>query len=536
MNLFEKEEQTAPQRLQKEMEQALTAFMKDDIGLHLFEVPTGQGKTEVATNVMVKMLRDWMEKGTPMRRIFFITPQNKQLPVDRLLSKLPKEAHPYVIQLKANVDCLNPLYPKDPAYIGKIYPDYKAWIYQLFGKQKNVYDKTMLELKYFRGQDQLLKNQPREYQEIAKDREYQQIQKQEREFRKVLRAALKNDKDVQKAIENGTIRELFSRPKYRWIPLLYPQIFIREAKVVFMSARKLLGSTSPILGEPDAMLNQLDGGILVIDECDSVKVDWQNHILETAIENQGRDYVQLFRDINSHLRSLQAPLLSLFEQGQYVDSLPWRVQQAIRKAGKWTEWNRLKTLGLEIEKKYHTNYAFKQEIKDQDNRIQAIINSQSYITLQNSQTGAGKKGKWQWLLGEINERKRNFKLGLADPRELEKKGLLYVDIFNMLTELNHFTARFFDLIYNVGAAYAEIFNEQLEKRYQGDTDAQKDMSALNPSNGINSILNAMGFSEDNIKFFEDMIKPLVIYRKRKKERPPYTPDTVSIRMASRFFS
>lgn len=260
MNLFEKEEQTAPQRLQKEMEQALTAFMKDDIGLHLFEVPTGQGKTEVATNVMVKMLRDWMEKGTPMRRIFFITPQNKQLPVDRLLSKLPKEAHPYVIQLKANVDCLNPLYPKDPAYIGKIYPDYKAWIYQLFGKQKNVYDKTMLELKYFRGQDQLLKNQPREYQEIAKDREYQQIQKQEREFRKVLRAALKNDKDVQKAIENGTIRELFSRPKYRWIPLLYPQIFIREAKVVFMSARKLLGSTSPILGEPDAMLNQLDGG------------------------------------------------------------------------------------------------------------------------------------------------------------------------------------------------------------------------------------------------------------------------------------
>lgn len=516
MNLFEKEEQTAPQRLQKEMEQALTAFMKDDIGLHLFEVPTGQGKTEVATNVMVKMLRDWMEKGTPMRRIFFITPQNKQLPVDRLLSKLPKEAHPYVIQLKANVDCLNPLYPKDPAYIGKIYPDYKAWIYQLFGKQKNVYDKTMLELKYFRGQDQLLKNQPREYQEIAKDREYQQIQKQEREFRKVLRAALKNDKDVQKAIENGTIRELFSRPKYRWIPLLYPQIFIREAKVVFMSARKLLGSTSPILGEPDAMLNQLDGGILVIDECDSVKVDWQNHILETAIENQGRDYVQLFRDINSHLRSLQAPLLSLFEQGQYVDSLPWRVQQAIRKAGKWTEWNRLKTLGLEIEKKYHTNYAFKQEIKDQDNRIQAIINSQSYITLQNSQTGVGKKGKWQWLLGEINERKRNFKLGLADPREMEKKGLLYVDIFNMLTELNHFTARFFDLIYNVGAAYAEIFNEQLEKRYQGDTDAQKDMSALNPSNGINSILNAMGFSEDNIKFFEDMIKPLVIYRKRKK--------------------
>lgn len=523
MNLFEKEEQTAPQRLQKEMEQALTAFMKDDIGLHLFEVPTGQGKTEVATNVMVKMLRDWMEKGTPMRRIFFITPQNKQLPVDRLLSKLPKEAHPYVIQLKANVDCLNPLYPKDPAYIGKIYPDYKAWIYQLFGKQKNVYDKTMLELKYFRGQDQLLKNQPREYQEIAKDREYQQIQKQEREFRKVLRAALKNDKDVQKAIENGTIRELFSRPKYRWIPLLYPQIFIREAKVVFMSARKLLGSTSPILGEPDAMLNQLDGGILVIDECDSVKVDWQNHILETAIENQGRDYVQLFRDINSHLRSLQAPLLSLFEQGQYVDSLPWRVQQAIRKAGKWTEWNRLKTLGLEIEKKYHTNYAFKQEIKDQDNRIQAIINSQSYITLQNSQTGAGKKGKWQWLLGEINERKRNFKLGLADPREMEKKGLLYVDIFNMLTELNHFTARFFDLIYNVGAAYAEIFNEQLEKRYQGDTDAQKDMSALNPSNGINSILNAMGFSEDNIKFFEDMIKPLVIYRKRKKRETTLYP-------------
>lgn len=63
--------------------------------------------------------------------------------------------------------------------------------------------------------------------------------------------------------------------------------------------------------------------------------------------------------------------------------------------------------------------------------------------------------------------------------------MLYVDIFNMLTELNHFTARFFDLIYNVGAAYAEIFNEQLEKRYQGDTDAQKDMSALNPSNGIN---------------------------------------------------
>lgn len=151
MNLFEKEEQTAPQRLQKEMERALTAFMKDDVGLHLFEVPTGQGKTEVATNVMAKMLLDWMEKGTPMRRIVFITPQNKQLPVDRLLSKLPKEAHPYVIQLKANVDCLNPLYPKDPAYIGKIYPDYEAWIYRLLKEKRDVYDQTMLALKYFQG-------------------------------------------------------------------------------------------------------------------------------------------------------------------------------------------------------------------------------------------------------------------------------------------------------------------------------------------------------------------------------------------------
>lgn len=520
MNLFEKEEQTAPQRLQKEMEQALMAFMKDDVGLHLFEVPTGQGKTEVATNVIAKMLRDWMEKGTPMRRIFFITPQNKQLPMDRLLSKLPKEAHPYVIQLKANVDCLNPLYPKDPAYIGKIYPDYEAQIYRLFGKQKNVYDKMMIKLKYFRVQKQLL--MPREYQEIAKE-EYQQIRKQEREFRRVLREALNDDEDVQKAIESGTIRELFSRPKYRWIPLLYPQTFIRDVKVVFMSARKLLGSTSPILGEPDAMLNQLDGGILIIDECDSVKVDWQNYILETAIENQGRDYVQLFKEISSHLRSLQAPLLPLFEQGQDADSLPWRVQQAIRKAGKWTEWNRLKALGLEIEKKYHTNYAFKQEVKDQDNRIQAIINSQSYITLQNSQTRAGKEGKWQWLLGEINKNKRNFKLELADPRELEKRGLDYVEIFNMLTELNHFTARFFDLIYNAGAAYAELFNEQLEKRYQGDADAQKDMSALNPSNGVNTILNAMGFSEDSIKFFDDMIKPLVIYRKRKKRETTLYP-------------
>ncbi len=99
MNLFEKEEQTAPQRLQIEMEQALTAFMKDDVGLHLFEVPTGTGKTEVATNVMAKMLRGWMEKGTPMRRIFFITPQNKQLPIDRLLSKLGVTAEHSILEI-----------------------------------------------------------------------------------------------------------------------------------------------------------------------------------------------------------------------------------------------------------------------------------------------------------------------------------------------------------------------------------------------------------------------------------------------------
>lgn len=525
MNLFEKEEQTAPQRLQKEMEQALTAFMKDDVGLHLFEVPTGQGKTEVATNVMAKMLLDWMEKGTPMRRIVFITPQNKQLPVDRLLSKLPKEAHPYVIQLKANVDCLNPLYPKDPAYIGKIYPDYEVWIYRLLKEKRDVYDQTMLALKYFQGQKQFLKNQPRAYQEIAKEREYQQIEQQERNFRKALRQALKEDEAVQAAIAAGTIRELFNEPAYRWIPFLYPQTFLRDAKVIFMSSRKLLGSTSPILGESDAMLNQLDGGILIIDECDSVKVDWQNYILETAIKNQGRDYVQLFTDINSHLRSLQAQQLPqmtrqqlpFLEPGQHGDSLPQLVQLAIRKAGKWTEWNRLKTWGPEIEKEYHTNYAYKQEVKDQDTRIQAIINSQSYITLQKSQAGTGKDRKWQWLLGEIDEKKGNFKLELADSRELEKKGRIYVDVFTMLTEMNRFTLRFFDLIYNVGSAYADLFNEQLRKKYEKDADAQKDISELNSSNGIHTVLNAMGFSEDNIKFFEDMIKPLVIYRKRKKD-------------------
>lgn len=521
MNLFEKEEQTAPQRLQKEMEQALTAFMKDDVGLHLFEVPTGQGKTEVATNVMAKMLLDWMEKGTPMRRIVFITPQNKQLPVDRLLSKLPKEAHPYVIQLKANVDCLNPLYPKDPAYIGKIYPDYETQINRFFGKKKSVYIKTVQDLKCYREQESILRNKSASYQRM-KDMLYHNMQKQEGDLRDTLCQILREDPKVQEAMDHGTIRELFSKPKYRWIPILYPQTFIEDAKVVFLSARKLLMGMSPILEKTDTIEKLLKGSILIIDEFDSVKVDWQNHLLEEAIKRQGRDYIQLFNDTNNVLKSVQSPLVPspLPPVISYKDSLPRDVRWAIQKAGKGSKWSQLKELGTKLNEKYYTNYAFKQDVEDQDTQIQAIINTQTYITLKKSARD-GNNGKWQWLLGERDDRKNRFKLKLMDPKQLEEDDSRYVNIFTMLTEMNEFIGQFFDLIYHAGEAYAKLKNKQQEDKYKQSGNAKKDLKYITSWGATCSILHAMGFSPEYIQSVKDLIRPLNFYRKRKKDKTLY---------------
>lgn len=51
------------------------------------------------------------------------------------------------------------------------------------------------------------------------------------------------------------------------------------------------------------------------------------------------------------------------------------------KAGKGSKWSQLKELGTKLNEKYYTNYAFKQDVEDQDTQIQAIINTQTYITL-----------------------------------------------------------------------------------------------------------------------------------------------------------
>lgn len=221
------------------MKQAIVNFCKStDTGLFLLDMPTGFGKTYSVLEFMVDYYDSPEFKD---KKIFFVTTLKKNLPDKELREHFAKRGKAddydkYCLRIEANADMvvekLDELYRarKIPAAITM-----KQEFKDLHGSVKllNEYRDKKRELK---GTSKDIINV------LCKNAEDAIRKQQEGAFRKVIESELKQFRTPKEKLKN-----IANNLDYHWIGELYPAVYTREKRIVFMSMDKFfLGNTTII--------------------------------------------------------------------------------------------------------------------------------------------------------------------------------------------------------------------------------------------------------------------------------------------------
>ncbi len=271
------------------LKQYLLDYMQDNSaqnGLLIAQAPTGYGKSYQT----VQAIYDYVHSSTFCGRVLFVTPLIKNLPVDDLKKAYQEHGNAdafdrEVLVLKSNLDCvldasLETLVPASfqTAAFTTLVSGIKQW-------------KALC-----RGTDPCLRQAADEQKDLLR-------QKLEPAFRQEIHKLLR------KKIPAGTearYQAIEYNSRYQWIGKLYPAVFTRRAKVLFLTVRKLMGKNDPIAELSYKFLSErmLNGSVLCLDEFDASKKDISQALIEDA-EKLSSDYLDLFLQIHSRFQSHQ---------------------------------------------------------------------------------------------------------------------------------------------------------------------------------------------------------------------------------------
>lgn len=282
------------------MKQAIVNFCKStDTGLFLLDMPTGFGKTYSVLEFMVDYYDSPEFKD---KKIFFVTTLKKNLPDKELREHFARRGKAddydkYCLRIEANADMvvekLDELYRarKIPAAITM-----KQEFKDLHGSVKllNEYRDKKRELK---GTSKDIINV------LCKNAEDAIRKQQEGAFRKVIESELKQFRTPKEKLKN-----IANNLDYHWIGELYPAVYTREKRIVFMSMDKFfLGNTTII--EPTYSFYNNDitkNAIIFIDEFDATRDRLLNQIITRGLENH-IDYLGLFHRVYASLKTRDFP-------------------------------------------------------------------------------------------------------------------------------------------------------------------------------------------------------------------------------------
>ncbi len=271
------------------LKQYLLDYMQDNSaqnGLLIAQAPTGYGKSYQT----IQAIYDYVHSSTFCGQVLFVTPLIKNLPIDDLRNayKEHENADAFdreVLVLKSNLDCVldAPLETLVPASFQTA--AFTALVNGI-GQWKAL----------CRGVDPCLRQAASAQKDILR-------QKLEPVFRWEIH------KQLRKEIPAGTearYQAIEYDSRYQWIGKLYPAVFTRRAKVLFLTVRKLMGKNDPIAEPSYKFLSErmLNGSILCMDEFDASKKDILQALIEDA-EKLSSDYLDLFLQIHSRFQSHQ---------------------------------------------------------------------------------------------------------------------------------------------------------------------------------------------------------------------------------------
>lgn len=282
------------------MKQAIVNFCKStDTGLFLLDMPTGFGKTYSVLEFMVDYYDSPEFKD---KKIFFVTTLKKNLPDKELREHFAKRGKAddydkYCLRIEANADMV--VEKLDELYRARKIPA-AITMKQEF---KDLHGSVKL-LNEYRDKKRELKGTSKDIIDVlCKNAEDAIRKQQEGAFRKVIESELKQFRTPKEKLKN-----IANNLDYHWIGELYPAVYTREKRIVFMSMDKFfLGNTTII--EPTYSFYNNDitkNAIIFIDEFDATRDRLLNQIITRGLENH-IDYLGLFHRVYASLKTRDFP-------------------------------------------------------------------------------------------------------------------------------------------------------------------------------------------------------------------------------------
>lgn len=276
------------------MYKVIQRFCKDeyDNGLLLLDMPTGSGKTYSVLNYIF----DAVQNSDDKRRYFFITTLKKNLPIEDLRKRFETAGKLDIYKEKFLFVDSN-----SESVISGLTKDVIAAIpYEI--KKTNEYKKFESFIKSIQGlREKKGGNDLKSILIAAEDKLRTEV---EPRFRRYIQSLL-----VKKFVKLQDRKNAIKTDKdWQWVEKLYPSVFMKDKRIIFMSVDKFLSQNSTIV-EPSCMLYNSDlikDSVIFIDEFDASK----DTILKNIIQNGLRervDYIELFKSIYASLHTHRLP-------------------------------------------------------------------------------------------------------------------------------------------------------------------------------------------------------------------------------------
>lgn len=345
------------------MYKVIQRFCNDDKdnGLLLLDMPTGSGKTFS----VLKYIFDSVKDNRDGRKYFFITTLKKNLPIDDLRKNfedagelnLFKEKFIFVDSnlesvisglTKEVIDSIPNNIKKSEEY--KNLELYSTLIQDSRGKKNKGDQKKFL---------------------IALE------DKLRTEIEPCFRRYLQNELSKAYPMVQDRKNAIKTEKKWRWVEKLYPSVFLKEKRIIFMSVDKFLSQISTIV-EPSCMLYNstfIDKAVIFIDEFDSAKETILKNIIQNGLHDRV-DYISLFKNIYASLHTHKVPKVLTTpsewrKKGEYKDqSLESIINGIIEKAD-------------EIYRIYNLQFSHKTESTTDENINNFLFQDHQYLSILN---------------------------------------------------------------------------------------------------------------------------------------------------------
>ena len=250
----------------------LDVMQKDEKGLYLCELPTGNGKTYDTAHAM----KEYADSIKDNRKIIYLTTLNKNLPEDALRAAYGSDEsyNRNVLRLRSNFDEV-----VDKIRDVEVPDEMQTDVYINLCKNVSLY-RNAVDNRY--ADKEYVKDLVNRIKDGDKQLRYEIIKLLKRKFptKSKRKKAIKADK------------------KYRWIGELYPAVFTDDYKILLMSVSKFMKRNSILIDNSYEFLNSnlIENAIIFIDEFDATKDTIQNELIEKSLAMQ-EDYIKLFRQI-----------------------------------------------------------------------------------------------------------------------------------------------------------------------------------------------------------------------------------------------